>query len=250
MNSIKTKWRRGFIAFLAAALCLASIAIAQQPGAEQEFFDAIRQGKVDRVNELLRQQPELLKAGARNGATPVLYAVYAGHPEIAESFLAKGIEPDIFESAITGRIERVRALLKQSPELIKAYSSDGWTALHLNWGRLDIVNLLLDHGADINALSHNHFTATPLQGAVAFRKIELARLLIKRGANVNCRGEEGVSPLHEAVGGGQLEFAKLLLEHGANVNAKDDNGKTPLATALEYKQDAVAAFLRERGGKP
>jgi ankyrin repeat protein len=232
-----------------AAACLASDAHAQQANAEQEFFDAIRQGKTEKVNELLQQRPSLLKASAKSGASPVLYAMYTEHPEIAESFIAGGVEPNIFEAAITGRIERVRTLIKQDPTLVKAYSPDGWTALHLNWGNLDIVNLLLDHGADINAVSHNHFAASSLLGAAAFRKIEVARLLLKRGANVNCCGEEGSSPLHEAAGSGQLNFAELLLAHGANINAKDDKGKTPLATALEYKQDAMAAWLRERGGK-
>ena len=79
----------------------------------------------------------------------------------------------------------------------------------------------------------------------AMEKVDLARLLIARGANVNCRGEEGGSPLHEAAGSGQLEFAKLLLNQGANINAKDDDGKTPLTIALEYKQNDMARFLRE-----
>src|SRR5262249_5295637 len=134
MNSITTQWLCAFIGCLFVATCLAFIVHAQQPFAtpsiEQEFFDAIRAGKTDKVNELLRQQPSLLKARAKNGASPVLYAVYAKHPEIAESFIARGIEPNIFEAAITGRIERVRALLKQDPTRVKPYSPDGWTALH------------------------------------------------------------------------------------------------------------------------
>ena len=40
--------------------------------------------------------------------------------------------------------------------------------------------------------------------------------------------------LHDAAGNGQIELAKLLLELGADVNAKDDGGKTPLTIALEY----------------
>jgi len=68
------------------------------------------------------------------------------------------------------------------------------------------------------------------------QKIDLARLLIDRGANVNCRGEEGGTPLHEAAGNGNLDLAKLLIEHGANINAKDDHGKTPLTIALELSK--------------
>jgi ankyrin repeat protein len=224
---------------------------AQQPTAatsiEQEFFDAIKKGNSERVGELLKQRPTLIKASTKNGTTPILLAVYADHPEIAESLLATGIEPNIFEAAATGRIQRVRELLKQDPMLAKAYSPDGWTALHLNWGHLYIVELLLDSGADINALSRNKFVATPLQGAVVRKRIELARLLIARGARVSPRGEGGGSPLHECAGNGAIEIARLLLDHGADINAKDDEGKTPLAIALEYKQAEIAKLLRERG---
>jgi len=224
---------------------------AQQPNAsatpEQEFFDAIRKGNSERVGELLKRQPTLVKASTKNGTTPVLLAVYADHPEIAESLLATGIEPNIFEAAATGRIQRVRELLKKDPILAKAYSPDGWTALHLNWGHLDTVELLLDSGADINAVSKNKFVATPLQGAAVAKRIELARLLIARGAKLSPRGEGGDSPLHECAGNGAIEIARLLLDHGADINAKNDEGKTPLAIALEYKHSEVAKLLRERG---
>lgn len=236
--------------FLLTGPCYSPRAYAQQPRAapsrEQEFLDAIKKGNSARVSELLKENPALIKASTMNGTTPVLLAVYARHPHIAEFLLATGIEPNIFEAAATGRVERVRELLKKNPALVKAYSPDGWTALHLNFGNFEIVKVTLEHGADIDAVSKNKFSATPLQGAAAMQNLELARLLISRGANVNCRGDEGVSPLHEAAGNGQIELAKLLLDHGAKLNAKDDHGKTPLTIALEYKQTEMAKFLRNR----
>jgi ankyrin repeat protein len=252
MNTIRITIRLASMVCLLAPPSPMLTTYAQQPGAtlsiEQEFFNAIKKGESEKVGELLKQRPALLKASTKNGTTPVLLAVYAGHPEIAESLLATGVEPSIFEAAATGRTQRVRELLKKYPELVKAYSPDGWTALHLNWGHLDIVELLLDNGADINAVSKNRLTATPLQGAVVTGRVDLARLLISRGANVNCRGEEGTSPLHESAGSGQMEFVRLLLAHGANINARDDSGKTPLTIALEYKQAEIAKLLREHGG--
>ncbi|HXD34899.1 MAG TPA: ankyrin repeat domain-containing protein [Pyrinomonadaceae bacterium] len=211
---------------------------------EQEFQDAIKKGRTARVAELLKQYPAVINSSTKNGTTPVLLAIYAQHPEIAEALLATGIKPNIFEAAATGRVGRVKELINTSPALVKAHSPDGWTALHLNFGNLEIVKVLLDSGSDINAVSKNAFSASPLQGAAAFHKIELARLLIARGANVNCCAAEGGTPLHETAGSGQVEFAKLLLEHGANINAKDEHGKTPLAVALAYKQDQMAKFLR------
>ncbi len=249
MNTITTIARLGSIVCLLNAMFWISTAYAQQPtaalSAEQEFFDAIKKGDSARVSELLKQQPGLIKTSNKRGITPVLYAVYAKHPEIAESFIATGIDLNIFEAAATRRIDLVRQLLKKDPGLIHAWSPDGWTALHLNFNNLEMARLLIDSGADLNLNSKNKLNATPLQGAAANNWIDLAKLYLSRGANVNCRSEEGGSPLHEAAGNGFLEFAKLLIENGADVNQKDDNGKTPLTIALEYKKDQLAMFLRE-----
>jgi len=249
MNTIRTIARLGSIICLLNAMFWMPKAHAQQsnaaPSADQEFFDAIKKGDSARVAELLKQQPALIRTSNKRGITPVLYAVYAKHPEIAESFIATGIELSIFEAVATRRIGLVRELIKKDPKLIHAWSPDGWTALHLNFNNLEMAKLLIDSGADLNLNSMNKLNATPLQGAAANNWIDLAKLYLWRGANVNCRSEEGGSPLHEAAGNGFLDFAKLLIESGANVNQKDDNGKTPLTIALEYKKDEVAKLLRE-----
>ena len=216
--------------------------------AEQEFFDAMKRGDAARVETMLKQQPSLLKATYRNGITPVLFAVYGKHREIAEMLIAKfGVEPNFFESAATGRIDRVRNMFKKDPGLIHAWSADGWTALHLNFNNLEMARLLIDAGADLNLSSRNKLNATPLQGAAANDWINLARLYLARGANVNCRSEEGISPLSEAAANGFLDFAQLLIEKGADINQKDDKGKTPLAYAQEFKHPEMAQLLRDHG---
>jgi len=217
---------------------------------EQEFFDAIKKGNAEKVAELLKQQPELIRASSKNGSSPILFAVYTGHKEIAESLIATGVEPNIFEAAATGRIERVRQLIKKDPLSVKAFSSDGWTALHLNWGNPQIAEMLLKGGSDINATSKNRFIATPLQSAVAAKWTAVARFLIERGADVNCRGDGGFTPLHEAASSGQQEIARLLLEHGAKTDAKAEGDKTPLTIAIEFKQEEIARLLREWKAKP
>jgi ankyrin repeat protein len=216
----------------------------------QSFFDAIKNGNSAIVLELLRLDPTLIKATTKNGTTPVLYAVYAERPGIAESLIARGVELNIFEAAATGRIDRVRELLKKDPGLVRAFSPDGWTALHLNFNNLEMAKLLIDAGANLDVNSRNKLNATPLQGAAVSNWIDLARLYLSRGANVNCRSEDGGTPLHEAAGNGFLDFARLLTGYKADVNAKDDHGKTPLTIAVESKHPELADFLREHGGLP
>jgi ankyrin repeat protein len=251
MSSCSRRSRSVAIFCLTAVTVSVHVAFAQQSPAaagEKEFFEAIRKGASARVTEMVKQQPSLMKATYRNGITPVMFAVYTKHPEIADALFQAGVEPNIFEATATGRIGRVRELLGRDPSLVHAWSPDGWTALHLNFNNLEMAKLLIDAGSDLDANSRNKLNATPLQGAAANNWIELAKLYLSRGANVNCRSEGGGSPLHEAAGNGFVEFARLLLDKGANVNQKDDSGKTPLTTALEAKQPETAKFLRERGG--
>jgi ankyrin repeat protein len=252
MRISSIRLRRGFLTGLALAVACCSQVCAQTAGAnsqaEQEFFDAMKQGDSARVEALLQKQPALIKATFRNGITPVLYAVYVKHTEIAELLITKyDVSPNIFEAAATGRLVRVREMLKQDPGLIHAWSPDGWTALHLNFNNLEMARLLIDAGADVNLNSRNKLNATPLQGAAANNRIELARLYLTHGANVNCRSEDGISPLAEAAANGFLDFAKLLIENGANVNQKDDKGKTALGFATEYKHPEIAKLLRDHG---
>ena len=232
------------------AILFTSITSAQTPAntATKQLFDAIKSGDKAQVQRLLKQEPSLGKASDEKGRTAILYAVYAKHKEIAEMLILSGVEPNIFEAAATGRIARVKEQLKQNPELVHAFSPDGWTALHLNFNNLEMAKLLIGSGADLNLNSKNKLNATPLQGAAAGNWIDLAKLYLSRGANVNCRSEEGGSPLHEAAGNGFLEFARLLIDNGADVNQRDDNGKTPLTIALEYKKPELEKLLREHGG--
>ena len=235
-------------AVFTAIICAStSYAQTRANSGNEQFFDAIKKGDVAQVKQLLKQYPSFAKASDEKGRTAILFAVYAKHKEIAELLITSGVEANIFEAAATGRIERVRELLKQQPELIHAYSPDGWTALHLNFNNLEMAKLLIDSGADLNLNSRNKLNATPLQGAAANNWIDLAKLYLSRGANVNCRSEEGGSPLHEAAGNGFVDFARLLIDNGADVNQRDDNGKTPLTIALQYKKPEIAKLLREHG---
>src|SRR5260370_35529420 len=171
MDTRRTVMRAASVLCLVLASSYYAAVQAQPANAvttEKEFFEAIKKGNSPRVSELLKQQPTLIKANYKNGITPVLLAVYAKHPEIAESLIATtGIELNIFEAATTSRIARVRELLKRDPILIRAWSADGGTALHLNFNNLEMAKLLIDAGADLDVNSRNKLNATPLQGAAA-----------------------------------------------------------------------------------
>jgi len=84
-------------------------------------------------------------------------------------------------------------------------------------GDLEIVEMLLNRGANINAESL--CCNTPLHNAVKSKKMEIIELLLKKGAHVNARNSHNFTPLQLAVVKGSEEIVKLLLKHGSYVNS-------------------------------
>jgi len=168
------------------------------------------------------------------------------------------------------QIRNIQAMIQNSPDLINAPDSDGYTPLQLAAakGQLTVAKYLLDHGADVNgrnryrtalyaAAENGHKAMVELllaRGADvnAFRSLyqavskgfnEVAEVLLANRADVNLAGVNGESPLDAAARTGNTELVQSLIRHGADVNAKDVNGETPLAFAATANQTNAAKLL-------
>jgi ankyrin repeat protein len=86
-----------------------------------------------------------------------------------------------------------------------------------------------------------------LFAAVADRKLDRARELISKGANVNPRTTRYCTALHVATLNGPIDSVKLLVENGAVVNVGDNEGKTPLHDAAVNNHTEIAEYLIEKG---
>ena len=91
-----------------------------------------------------------------------------------------------------------------------------------------IVTALVKAGADVNARAENGWT--PLHAAGTSKTPAIVTALVKAGADVNARNENGGwTPLHVAAGNSTTPAAvTVLVKAGAEVNARDENGATPL----------------------
>jgi ankyrin repeat protein len=163
------------------------------------------------------------------GLSAALHALYRGETAEAKSLLPD--EPNVFEAAAFGRLERLAELLASDPGLARAFSGDGFTALHLAafFGHAEAVRLLLDGGADPNAVatSAQIGPVRPLHSAAATGRLECARLLLAHGADVNARQGGGFTALHAAAASSDAELARLLLAAGADATARADDGREP-----------------------
>jgi len=116
-------------------------------------------------------------------------------------------------------------------------------------GDKEAVEHLLGQGTDPSWVNRNEHDYTPLLRAAEKEHVEIARLLLDKGANIHARAmypPRGATSLHYAVKRGHLEMVQLLLDRGAD-HAADHCGDTPLHHAVSHGHLNVARLLCERG---
>ena len=147
-----------------------------------------------------------------------------------------------------GRCRRRQALLAKK---VDVNAPDADTSTPLDWAvqsnNLEIVNLLIDAGANVNA--ETRYKITPLSLACTNGNAAIIERLLKAGVDPNGTSEEGQTALMTAALNGKVDAIKVLLSHGAKVNAIEPfKGQTALMWAAGEGNSDAAALLIEFGG--
>ncbi len=236
--------------------------LASKP-AEERVIDAAASGDTELLAELLDADPGLLHAtGGWERMRPLYFAMRHGDHETIGLLRSRGATLDIFEAARLGHVQELARLLDADPAAARA-RRDHYDATPLHCVRdagLAAARLLIDRGAEVNAIDSDAQRLTPLHGRAEHGDAPMAALLLEYGADVHAMSCMG-APLHCAVGGFQhrpperwRDVADLLLGHGADVNADmaafDKPGWTPLHHAAWRDHPDAAKWLLDHGADP
>jgi ankyrin repeat protein len=119
---------------------------------------------------------------------------------------------------------------------------------HVEAGNMVEVEKLLDSGVNVN-FKRSGDGGTALIIASGKNHLDVANLLVSRGANVNLSNQNGWTPLMAAVSRGSYPIAIFLLEKGADPNSKHIYGWTALKLASQKGKDDIVGLLKKFGAR-
>ena len=260
------------------------------------FFEVIQGGNVEIVKTFIEAGVDINHKN-NDGCTSLSTACFEGYVEIVELLLAYGADPNeqdnknrtplmiansnrklevikillktkasqnsldaedflfLISACKGGDIEAVKTLIQAGIPLDFQESDRTWSALMFaaDEGHLEIVKLLVAGGANVNLKASTGDTA--LIRAILSNSSLVVQFLLESKADSNLQGESGRSPLHIACAIQNVELVQLLLENKANPNIQDTSEATPLLvsfTGLPYKtlDPAIPTLLLAYGANP
>lgn len=195
-------------------------------GATPLWFAAGKDGNADLVRELLKVGAKI-DVQAYENRQPIHQAALHGQVEVARVLLDAGANPTPENDGLDDS--------EPSPFLLACGS-----------GNVELVNLFLDRGADVQMGSGGksalHFAAE--EGVVA-----VGQILLDKGCDVDIREEAGWPPLMVAAHDGHLAFVDLLIKNNADIDAEEEEGATSLSIAAQQGHADVVKCLLEAGAK-
>ncbi len=220
------------------------------PNAKNEFgvsalHLALRNGKTKLIRLLIKSGAKV-NVKDRSGVTPLVNAAGSNRADAVKVLLDAGAEPspDALGMACITGNVDAARLL-----LERRIAPDAGLLSAAQNRHVELVKLLLNKGANVNYRSKSSNTAlhvAALQGGP-----DTVRLLLKKGADPNLTNKNNETPLHLAiVGDGDIEVIKLLLAAGAKTNIADQEVATPVRLAgMRGMKEAYDVLLNASGGK-
>ncbi|XP_039194223.1 ankyrin-2 isoform X29 [Crotalus tigris] len=215
-------------------------------------------GQAEVVKVLVKEGANI-NAQSQNGFTPLYMAAQENHIDVVKYLLENGAnQSTATEDGFTPLAVALQQGHNQAVAILLENDTKGKVrlpALHIAARKDDTKSAALllqnDHNADVQSkMMVNRTTEsgfTPLHIAAHYGNVNVATLLLNRGAVVDFTARNGITPLHVASKRGNTNMVKLLLDRGGQIDAKTRDGLTPLHCAARSGHDQVVELLLERG---
>jgi ankyrin repeat protein len=236
------------------------------------------EGNMQAMQEAVARDPESVNEPNESGLSPLYTAAVCHNPQAINFLLEHGAIPDIFGCAILGKATDAEILLKRNPDLARAITPDGMTALHYaaRSGHREVVEILLRYHSDVNTLDNrgrtalleachggpwkfepaedviqllldHHAKVDLIQAAATGRTDLIASILDRDGDVIDRVDAHGKTALFHAAQNNRLAAVKLLVERGADVNRSDAVGTAALHRTSWQCSDELIQYLIDHG---
>ncbi|XP_042184415.1 ankyrin-2b isoform X7 [Oncorhynchus tshawytscha] len=203
------------------------------------LYMAAQENHMDVVRYLLENGGNQSTA-TEDGFTPLAIALQQGHNQVVSVLLENDTKgkvrlPALHIAARKDDTKSAALLLQndhnadvQSKMMVNRTTESGFTPLHIaaHYGNVNVATLLLNRGAAVDFTARNGIT--PLHVASKRGNANMVRLLLDRGSQIDAKTRDGLTPLHCAARSGHDPAVELLLERGAPMLARTKNGLSPL----------------------
>ncbi|XP_036936152.1 ankyrin-3 isoform X33 [Acanthopagrus latus] len=217
---------------------------AQSQNGFTPLYMAAQENHMDVVQFLL-DNGSSQSIATEDGFTPLAVALQQGHDQVVSLLLENDTKGKVRLPAlhIAARKDdtKAAALLLQndhnadveSKMMVNRTTESGFTPLHIaaHYGNINVATLLLNRGAAVDFKARNDIT--PLHVASKRGNSNMVRLLLERGAKIDARTKDGLTPLHCGARSGHEQVVEMLLDRGAPILSKTKNGLSPLHMATQ-----------------
>uniref|UniRef100_A0A673I046 Ankyrin-3-like n=1 Tax=Sinocyclocheilus rhinocerous TaxID=307959 RepID=A0A673I046_9TELE len=255
LNALHLASKEGHVDVVAELLKLGANVDAATKKGNTALHIASLAGQTEVVRELVTNGANV-NAQSQNGFTPLYMAAQENHQDVVRFLLENNSSQSIAtEDGFTPLAVALQQGHDQVVSLLLENDTKGKVrlpALHIAARKDDTKSAALllqnDHNADVESkvcLKDSGFT--PLHIAAHYGNINVATLLLNRGAAVDFMARNDITPLHVAAKRGNGNMVKLLLDRGAKIDAKTKDGLTPLHCGARSGHEQVVEMLLDRG---
>jgi len=239
--------------FIVAAAWLLSIETLLAQSSGELLRKAALSGDLVRLDNLLNAGADANDLD-KLGQTPLTSAVVGGQPLALQRLLQSHADPNapmtqgnsqsetpLQYAAEQGNL-RIASILISSGAQVNDGGRTARSPLHYAVGRLDVMRLLIEKGAAVDARDAEG--ASPLDDAVWRGSIDAAAILIAHGAKMNEPDTQtGATPINEAAYRGNTEMVRYLLQFHPDLDVPDKRGRMPLENTIRAKTESAAVLL-------